>query len=137
MEIEQIGKQTQILYVGDYDPSGKLIGEQIELRLREFAPNIDIEFKRLLINSEQIEKYDLPTKPPKRTTHSTRFDDTRTVEAEAMPAGLTREFLEAAILEHIDEHEIAVIETAEQDERRALQLFRQDWLKENPEPLRW
>lgn len=137
VEIDQIGKRTQILYVGDYDPSGKLIGEHIEKQLREFAPNVDIEFKRLLINSEQIEEYDLPTKPPKRTTHSARFDDTRTVEAEAMPAGLTREFLEAAILEHIDEHEIAVIETAEQDERRALQMFRQDWLKENPEPLRW
>ena len=54
-----------------------------------------------------------------------------------MPAGLTREFLGAAILEHIDENEIAVIETAERDERRALQMFGQDWLKENGLALRW
>ncbi len=137
MEIEQIGKQTQILYVGDYDPSGKLIGEHIEQQLRKFAPNIDIEFKRLLINPDQIEEFNLPTKPPKRTTHDARFDDDRTVEAEAMPAGQTRDILESAILEHIDEHKIAVIKIAERDERRALQMFRSNWLKENPEPLRW
>jgi len=137
VEIDQIGKRTQILYVGDYDPSGKLIGEHIEKRLRGFAPNIEIEFKRLLINRDQIEEYDLPSKPPKRTTHSARFDDNRTVEAEAMAAGVTREILEAAILEHIDKHEIAVIETAERDERRALQMFSLDWLKENGGTLRW
>jgi hypothetical protein len=127
VEIEQIGKPTQLLYVGDYDPSGKLIGKQIERQLREFAPDADIEFRRLLVNPEQIEEFGLPTKPPKSTTHSAQFDDTRTVEAEAMPAGLTRELLEAAILEHIDEQAISAIKTAERDERRMLRMFQEDW----------
>ncbi|MCZ6819149.1 MAG: hypothetical protein O7G31_06615 [Calditrichaeota bacterium] len=134
-EMSYIGKPAYIYYVGDYDPSGKLIGDHILRQLREFAPDTHIEFERLLINRDQIDEYDLPTKPVKKNSHAGKFDDTRTVEAEAMPAGQTREILEKAILRHIEPAEIEVIEVAEKDERRAFEMFREDWMYENGETL--
>jgi len=126
VELTGIGKPTYIYYVGDWDPSGKLIGETVASHLRNFAPSIDIEFERLLINPEQIEAYSLPTKPTKHSSHSRGFGDSRTVEAEAMPAGQTREILENAILQHIDEHQIDIIKTAEYEEKEILRLIKID-----------
>ena len=135
MEMQAIGKPTFVYYIGDYDPSGQLIAENIIRRLREFAPDIDIEFERLLITRNQIERFDLPAKPIKHSTHSARFDDHRAVEAEAMAASRTRAILESAINRHIDKHALEVIQVAEQDERRALNMFRHDWIAEHADRL--
>lgn len=135
VELTEVDKPAFIFYVGDFDPSGMLIGENIAKRLREFAPGIEIEFERLLINPEQIEEYDLPAKPVKRNSHAHNFRDSRAVEAEAMPAGQTREILEQAILQHVDTRELEVLEVAERDERRMLHLFRRDWIDEHGDRL--
>ena len=131
VELTEVGKPAFIFYVGDFDPSGMLIGENIAKRLREFAPGIDIEFERLLINPEQIEEYDLPAKPVKRNSHAHNFRDSRAVEAEAMAAGLTRKILENAILRHVDTRELEVLGIAEISERHALRMFRHDWIEES------
>lgn len=129
-----IGKPAKVLYIGDYDPSGLLIGKNIESRLREFAPELEIEFRRMLINPDQIEKFELPFKPVKSSSHSSGFQDSRTVEAEAMPANQTRRILEEAILEHVDRRALEVARIAEEDERRILNLVRIDYLhKRNAE----
>lgn len=131
VEMTSIGKPTFVFYIGDYDPSGMLIGENIEKHLRNFAPTIDIHFERLLIMPDQIEEFDLPTKPVKHSTHSRRFSGTQTVEAEAMPAGQTRDILEQAILRHIDAREIEVLNVVEDEERQALNVFRLDWMEQH------
>lgn len=123
VEITEIGKPTFIYYVGDWDASGKLIGEKIAEQLRYFAPRIDIEFERILITPQQIDEFSLPSKPPKQNTHSRGFHSECTVEAEAMPARQTRQILEHAILRHIDPEKLKVIETIEQEERNALEIF--------------
>ena len=129
VELAQFAKPAFIYYIGDWDPSGKLIGENIARQLRHFAPGVDIEYERLLITRQQIEELSLPSKPPKPSSHSKGFNDTRTVEAEAMPARLTREILEQAILRHIDSRKLSVIETIEREERQVLDLFTRDWMR--------
>jgi len=136
-EMSQIGKPTFVYYIGDWDPSGKLIGQHVISQLREFAPDVDIEFERLLINPDQIEEFDLSTKPVKRNTHSGGFHDNRAVEAEAMPARQTREILEDAILRHVSEHELDILEVAEKEEKSALKMFSRKWQDEQAGGLRW
>jgi hypothetical protein len=97
-----------VLYVGDYDPHGRRIEADAQARLEQFAMT-SVDWNRVAITAEQIERYDLPTS---YGGHG--------VEAEAMDPDLLREFLEMEIVEYVDENEIAVIREAEQSERAIL-----------------
>ncbi len=84
---------AEIIYIGDYDPAGVLIDRSIESELREHIdPDVDLNFNRIAITSEQIGIYDLPTKPRKKTDKRARHI-TETVEAEAMPSHILRQIL--------------------------------------------
>jgi hypothetical protein len=113
-------RPLRILYIGDYDPAGVLIDVALEREMRlHLNNNIDLDFRRIAINEEQVEEYDLPMKPRKE-------GDTRslqvayTVEAEAMPArdlrGLIRDEIEALL----PENALAVSKIAEESERAHL-----------------
>ena len=59
------GRPVVILYIGNCDPAGVLIDFALERELREhLSPDIDC-FKRVGITAEQVEAYDLPSKPRK------------------------------------------------------------------------
>lgn len=84
-------------YLGDYDASGTMIDLSAEKAIRQHLPEgLFLEFRRIGINADQIELYDLPTKPPKpgekRAPHIQA-----TVEAEAMPAHIMRQLLRDAV----------------------------------------
>ena len=107
-----------VLYVGDYDPAGVLIDQSLERELREhLRADIDMDFRRIAINEEQVEQYELPTKPrkegDKRSQHLTY-----TVEAEAMPARDLRELLRVHVEALLPENALHVAKVAEQSERR-------------------
>ncbi len=118
-EIERQGKPAYLYYVGDWDPSGKLIPEHIEAKIKEFAPSADIKFHRLLVTPQQIKGWGLPTKPPKKTTHSRGFKG-GTVEAEAIPASSTRQLVRDAIEQHLDLGQVRVLRVAEDSEAQYL-----------------
>ncbi|HMU63431.1 MAG TPA: hypothetical protein PKD35_01960, partial [Nitrosomonas sp.] len=53
-----------IYYIGDYDPAGVLIDQSLERELRlHLNGYIEMDFRRIAINENQIEQYDLPRKP--------------------------------------------------------------------------
>ena len=54
--MRELGKRVVILHFGDHDPSGRDAADKIERTLREFAPEIEIEFRRLAVTPEQIER---------------------------------------------------------------------------------
>jgi hypothetical protein len=99
---------TMVLYVGDYDPHGRLIEEIARDRLEEFS-GAYVEWRRIAVTLEQIERYGLPTS---YGGHG--------VEAEAMDPDILRELLEDAIVEYADEEQVAVLREAEQSEREIL-----------------
>ena len=79
---------AEIIYIGDHDPAGVLIDHSIEKELRRHVDSdVELNFHRIAITPEQIEEYDLPTKPrkakDKRSLHVKE-----TVEAEAMPPNI-------------------------------------------------
>jgi len=69
MGIAISGAVPVILHLGDHDPSGIDMSRDIEDRVRKFmgAYGHVLEFKRLALNMDQVEKYNPPENPAKST----------------------------------------------------------------------
>jgi len=117
--IAAVGKPVYLYYFGDWDPSGKIIPEVIERELRGHAPNAEIHFNRIAITPQQIQDLELPTKPPKTSTHSKGFKG-GTVEIEAMPVPVLLDLVRGCIEQHIDQRHLDVLKVAEESERDIL-----------------
>jgi hypothetical protein len=117
------GKPVVIFYVGDYDPAGVLIDVAIERELRQhMESHIDLTFRRLGITQEQIETYDLPTKPRKEGDRRS-LQVAATVEAEAMPAAILRRILRTEIESLLPADALMVAKVAEKSEREQLNVM--------------
>src|SRR5262249_35124305 len=74
--INELDVPAYIYHLGDFDPSGVNAGEKIEQTLRELAPDAEIVFERLAVTQEQIEAWELPTRPTKKSdSRSKNFGD--------------------------------------------------------------
>lgn len=109
-----------VFYIGDYDPAGVLIDHSLERELRlHLSDDIEMTFERIGINLDQIEEFDLPTKPRKES--DTRSQQVAfTVEAEAMPAKILRGILREKVEALLPENALSVAKVAEQSERAHL-----------------
>ena len=111
------GRPVVIYYIGDYDPAGVLIDVALERELREhLTAGVDLHFSRIGITPEQIEAFDLPTKPRKDTDRRA-LHIRETVEAEAMPAGILRNLLRTNIESLLPERALVVAKVEEQSAR--------------------
>ena len=107
-----------VLYVGDYDPAGVLIDQSLQRELREhLRSDIELDFRRIAINEEQVEEYDLPTKPRKEGDKRSMHVE-YTVEAEAMPAADLRAILRVNLELLLPENALEVAKVAEKSERQ-------------------
>lgn len=112
---------AEIIYIGDYDPAGVLIDQDVEAKLREHIdPHIDLNFYRLAITPDQIIEYDLPTKP-RKAGERRRPDIKETVEGEAMKPADLRRLLRGKIESFLPAGELASVKIAEQSEREHLE----------------
>lgn len=115
-----------IYYVGDYDPSGKNIGEKLEADLRRYSGNAELHFERLAVTPEQIERWNLPSNPAKQTDSRSKSFKGEAVEAEAIPPREMRALLRRALERHLPPWKLAQIRKIEAEERqtlRSLKLF--------------
>jgi hypothetical protein len=113
-------KPAVVLYIGDYDPAGVLIDVSLERELREhLGAGIHLDFERIAITEGQIERYDLPRKPRKKTEKRALHVDCA-VEAEAMPARILRQLLRERIENLLPRHALEVARAAEASEREHL-----------------
>lgn len=109
-----------VLYVGDLDPAGVLIDVSLEKELRQhLSSDIDLSFKRIAINEEQVQAYDLPTKP-RKTGDKRSLQLGYTVEAEAMPARDLRAILRIEVEVLLPDDALHIAKVAEQSERQHL-----------------
>ena len=122
-QIAHYERETVVVYAGDYDPAGVLIDRDIEKKLRgHLGAGYPLHFERIAINREQIEQYDLPTKP-RKSTDRRRLDVQETVEAEAMPAAIMREILREAVESYLEPGALEVAKIAEESEQDRLLSF--------------
>jgi hypothetical protein len=110
---------TFVYYLGDYDPSGVDISRKLEEDLRHFTDGL-VEFERIAVTSEQIEDWHLPSRPTKKTDTRAKKFKGESVELDAIPAPELRELVRDAIEQHVDQHQLKVLQTAEEEERRLL-----------------
>jgi hypothetical protein len=122
-EIAELKVPAFIYHLGDFDPSGVNAGEKIEQTLRELAPDAEIYFKRLAVTEDQIEQWDLPTRPTKKSdSRSKNFGDV-SVELDAIPPERLRRLVEDKIQFHLPPHALAVARVAEESERGLLETI--------------
>jgi hypothetical protein len=118
--IQAKGKPAYIYHFGDLDPSGVDAARDIETKLRRYAPGAEICFERPAVTREQVERWNLPSRPTKTTdTRAKKFTGT-SVELDAIPANKLRELVRGCIERHVDQEQLAVLRAAEESERETL-----------------
>ena len=126
LEIEDTWKPTFIYYFGDHDPSGKDIPRKILQRLEEFTELAEIHFKQLAITPDQIEAWNLPTRPTKASDSRAKNFKGDPVEIEAIPPTNLRQLCREAIESHLPEGWLDKIRVAEESEQQLILMFAAD-----------
>ena len=130
--IEDRGKPAFIYHFGDWDPSGQDAADNIERRLREFAPDAEIYFQKIAVTPAQIEEWDLPTRPTKASdSRAAAWAGGDSVELDAIDPNRLREMVRTTIEQHVDQHKLVILRAAEESERELLRAWRP---RERPAP---
>jgi hypothetical protein len=104
---ESLYKAISVFYLGDHDPSGHAIEEDIHRRV-EAASGVSFEMKRLAIDGSDIQAFKLPPQKIKASdSRAAGFrrefgSDAATVELDALPAVELRRRVEQAVSSLID-----------------------------------
>lgn len=118
--IRETGLPTHLYYLGDYDPSGLDIPRNVEERLREFAPGYPFTFERIAVTAEHIVRWNLPTRPTKRSDSRSAGFAGESVEVDAIPSADLRTLVEDHIVRHLDPAALKRTRRIEAEERRSL-----------------
>jgi len=113
-------KPAFIYYFGDLDPSGLDIPKKVEAGLREFAPEAEIHFERVAVTPVQIKRWQLPTRPTKKTDSRSKSFTGESVEVDAIPSHDLRALARECIDRHIDREVLARVQLVEKSERATL-----------------
>ena len=120
-QIREKGKPTYLYYFGDFDPSGQDAIENTRRKLLEFGA--DFSFEVSAIQEWQIEEYDLPTRPTKRSDSRAKGWTGDSVELDAIPPNQLRALCRNAIEQHVNMGELGRLQKIEQAERDVLADF--------------
>jgi hypothetical protein len=120
------GKTCVIYHLGDYDPSGVAAGESVKKAMRDDF-NADVMFVRIAVTPEQIENYNLPTRPTKESSHSKNWTGGDCVELDAMSRQEIEQLVESSITKLIDQREWNTLKKTEELERAGLTQFFANW----------
>jgi hypothetical protein len=124
MAIKGKEKPAYIYHFGDFDPSGVDAARDIEAKLRRYAPEAEIHFERPAVTREQIEQWNLPTRPTKQSdTRAKKFGSAVSVELDAIPAHQLRALVRECIERHVDQEQLGILRTAEESERELLKRW--------------
>lgn len=115
--IADLDVPAYIYHLGDYDPSGVNAGEKIKETLRAMAPEAEIHFERIAVTPDQINTWDLPTRPTKASDSRAKSFGDISVELDAIAPEDLRELVRAAIERHLPKDQFAVLKAAEDSER--------------------
>ena len=75
---KKTGKNINVLYFGDFDPSGEDMDRHMQRSFSTFGLKDTINFQRISVTQEQIEKFNLPSIPDNQHTLDKVNNDTRT-----------------------------------------------------------
>ena len=126
--IRRDGRPTRVYLLTDFDPSGLGIAATVAAELVRRSCPVEVRVERLAVNCEQIDEYQLPTRPTKRTDSRAaafvREHGTGSVELDALPPAVLRGLVRDSIERHMDPARLRTLKLAEQQER---DLLREVW----------
>jgi hypothetical protein len=126
-DIVEDDKYTVIYQLGDHDPSGVDSWRDIRTKLRRFAPDIDFGFERIAVTPEQIDRYELPTRPTKKSDSRAGGFAGDSVEVDALPSPVLRDLVRGVIERWIDPEAWRLNKIAEDSEREVLHRISTGW----------
>jgi hypothetical protein len=104
----RINKPIHCYYIGDHDPSGRMIEESIQSALAEYSGK-SFNWTRLAVEPDHFDEFNIiPLEPKRKDTRYSKFIEQygpRCAEVEAVPADVLRDMVEAAIESHIPSEE--------------------------------
>jgi hypothetical protein len=94
-------------------------------RAQHYAPFAHFQCEQVLLTREQVDEYDLPTRPTKTegNRHAKQFDDEESVELDAMEPDDLRDILREAIEAHIDKIDLERMYAAQASERELIKTM--------------
>lgn len=120
-EARRGGKEVTIFHLGDYDPSGHAAADAIERAFRE-SFDCSINFQRIAILPEQIEEFNLPTRPTKQSDSRARnWQGSECVELDSTPPSELRSLVENAITSLIDWYKWEQLKQVERLEQETME----------------
>ncbi len=129
LEYRSKEKNIVVIHLGDHDPSGKDMSRDIVDRLRIFG--VDINFKRIALNIDQVQLYNPPPNPTKLSDsrchgYIAKFGH----ECWELDA-LRPEVIEGLIRETVEEYcDLSLFEEVKQrelDSRKLLKVVAENW----------
>jgi hypothetical protein len=126
-DIDRDGRPTYVYVLTDFDPSGVSIAQKVEEELTARAPLSDITVKRLAVDREQIERWNLSTRPTKATdTRAAKFrrlHGTDSVELDAIPPDELRKLVKDAIDGHMEPWRLEQFRMVERERQTLRSMF--------------
>ena len=125
--VEQIDGDDErdyvVYYFGDFDRSGLDAARSLHEKLDRFAKDrpFRVIFKQLAITVAQINRFKLPTRPPKRVSPADRnWPYDFACELDALEPDRMRALVRKAIEKHLPQYQLDILRTAEESERDIL-----------------
>ena len=126
------GREVVVLHLGDHDPSGLDMSRDILERLELFGeiPG-KIDFRRIALNRDQIEKYSPPPNPAKET--DTRFQKyleeygSISWELDALEPSVLMDLIETNIVSVLDMERFRAREALEQQQKEEMIQIAAGW----------
>jgi hypothetical protein len=112
-----------VYYLGDFDRSGRDAARALEEKLTRFAEEdgIEVIFEQIAVTLDQIAKWNLPTRKPKRESKADKkWSYLFACELDAISPDRVRELVDRAIVNHVDMKQLKVLKAAEESERELL-----------------
>ncbi len=126
-DIDSDGRPTYVYVLTDFDPSGVSIAEKVEEELKARAVGSEIIVARLAVDREQIDRWNLPTRPTKasdtRAAKFRRLHGTDSVELDAIPPDELRTLVRDAIDSHMEPWRLKQYRMVEREERETLRTM--------------
>ena len=118
--IREQGKPAHLYLLTDHDPSGVAIARDVERRIRGFLPATELHVERVAVTEDQIERWNLPTRPTKRGDSRSKGFQGESVDVDAIPSAQLRAIVRMCIKRHIDWGELKWLTAIEEIERGIL-----------------
>ena len=120
------GITTHVYALGDWDPSGVKAHTAFKRRLEEWC-HVDDEhyygfkFSRLAVTCDQIQQWNLPSRPTKPSTHAGDWKGGDSVELDAVRPDALRALVRNAIEQHLPPGHMRTLQVSEESERQILE----------------